>query len=366
MGIGPTAGAVIGGGLGGLSDGSKSSKQNQNAITSAQQAQVDASNRIIDLQEQRYGDATRNLNPTIGAGNAALDQISALLGLPQFNPTPAYGSPLGPGQSETPWGMGYDNGAYEGIADTAPTGVDWAAFVNANPGWKAQWDAQTPDLASFGGDINKFGAFTYANHLKNTGQAVDLSPFQMQQQQAGGQTGTVDPNRQQSAIDALKASPLYQSLFGNGRDAILGASSATGGLRGGNVNAALGDFGRDTLAQVIQQQLANLGGIQAQGQSAASSLAGFGSTSANAIGSQISDIGSAQAGGILNRQAVANANDSSTDNILGSIFNSVGGLFGGGGSGGTAGAVAEMSGFPYNTGIAGMDSGAVYNGGIKF
>ncbi len=126
------------------------------------------------------------------------------------------------------------------------------------------------------------------------------------------------------AIDRLKQSPLYQSLFGNGRDAILGASSATGGLRGGNINTKLGDFGRDTLAQVIQQQLQNLGGIQGRGQQAATALSGASVGDVSPLTGTINNIGDATAGGILNRQAVTNANNSSTDNILGSVLGTPG------------------------------------------
>lgn len=334
---GAAIGSKIGGAAGGLADGSKSSKQNKNAISSAEQAQVDAYNRAIGLQEQRYGDATRNLMPSVNSGNAALDQINALLGISGKG---LYGT-AAPGVSTTPWAEGYDNGAYERISANAPQGVDWASYVRANPDAMAQWSNQTPDLASFGGDINKYGAF----HYVNDGSRRDISPFTVtpgQQPTMAGADGTFD--RQQGAIDKLKMSPLYQSLFGNGRDAILSAGSATGGLRGGNINDALFKNGRDTLAQVIQQQLANLGGIQSQGQQAGLGLAGIGANSAGAIGNQITNIGNAQAGGILGRQQVANANSSSIDNILGSLFSSVGGaggigsLFKGGGSGGTTSA----------------------------
>lgn len=118
----------------------------------------------------------------------------------------------------------------------------------------------------------------------------------------GGQEGLLGLNGagpQQAAIDALRASPLFQSLFQQGQDTILNNASATGGLRGGNLQGSLANFGRDTLAQVIQQQLANLGGLSAQGGATGGTLGGLGASNANSISSILSQIGADKAGGIL-------------------------------------------------------------------
>ena len=85
---------------------------------------------------------------------------------------------------------------------------------------------------------------------------------------------------QQGEIDALRNSPLYQSLYNNGRDALLSTASATGGLRGGNTQDALSRFGGDTLSQVIAQQLGNYGGLVGIGTGSAGAVGNFG---ANAV-----------------------------------------------------------------------------------
>jgi len=132
---------------------------------------------------------------------------------------------------------------------------------------------------------------------------TDLSPFMQAGQAAlGGQGDLLGLNgsgAQQSSIEALKASPLYQSLFGNGQDALLANASATGGLRGGNTQGALANFGRDTLAGVIQSQLSNLGGVSQQGQNAAAQVGSFGANSANSITGLLQSQGQAQAGAAL-------------------------------------------------------------------
>ena len=80
---------------------------------------------------------------------------------------------------------------------------------------------------------------------------------------------------QQAAIDALKASPGFQSLFNQGQDTILQNGAATGGLRGGNMQNSLANFGANTLATTIQQQLANLGGLVQTGAGATGQLGGL-------------------------------------------------------------------------------------------
>jgi len=130
---------------------------------------------------------------------------------------------------------------------------------------------------------------------------------------------------QSAAIAGLEASPLFQSLMRQGQEGILQAGSATGQLRGGNIRDAMADFRGDALANVIQQQLSNLGAISGTGApTAVSNLAsGFGGNIANLLGQQ----GSINAQSILGKQGVSNANSSNWSGILGGILNEVGGLF---------------------------------------
>lgn len=124
---------------------------------------------------------------------------------------------------------------------------------------------------------------------------------------------------QQTSIDALKASPLYQSLFRNGQDTILNNASASGGLRGGNIQSSLANFGSDTLAQVIQQQLANLGGLSGQGLSGAGGLGSLNANSADSISKLLSAQGDAKAGGILGATKSYQSAIPSIGNLLGGI-----------------------------------------------
>lgn len=108
------------------------------------------------------------------------------------------------------------------------------------------------------------------------------------------------------AIDNLKASPAYQSLYNNGLETILQNASATGGLRGGNTQGALADFGRDTLSQVISDQLSRLGGLAGMGQGATDSAARLGQSSANTISGLLQAAGNARASGSLAQAGIWN------------------------------------------------------------
>jgi hypothetical protein len=122
--------------------------------------------------------------------------------------------------------------------------------------------------------------------------------------QLGDLVGTNGAPQQQSAIDALKASPFYQTLFRTGEENVLQNASATGGLRGGNTERGLADFGSDTLMKTIQQQLSSLGGIAGMGEGATNSVAGFGASNADAITKLLGSIGGAQASGILTKAGI--------------------------------------------------------------
>lgn len=98
----------------------------------------------------------------------------------------------------------------------------------------------------------------------------------------GGLLGLNGPDVQAAAIAALKGSPGFTSLYDTGVDTVLQNASATGGLRGGNVNNSLAQFGSSLLAQIIQQQLGNLGGISSLGAGAVGQGAQLGQQNTNA------------------------------------------------------------------------------------
>ncbi len=106
-------------------------------------------------------------------------------------------------------------------------------------------------------------------------------------------------SEQQRIINVIEDSPYFKSQVKQGENAILQNASATGGVRGGNVQGALGQFRPALLNQLVQQQYANLSGLTSMGQSAAAGQAAGGMQSAGAIGNLLSQGGAAQAQGFL-------------------------------------------------------------------
>lgn len=242
------------------------------AAKKAADAQVQAAQLAIDEQRRQFDTTQQNFAPYLGAGTGALDQISALLGI------------------------------------SSPGGTDWAAYVGGNPDALANWNAinGTSDGQQFGGDIAEFGKY----HYQADGSRRDLSPYTAE---AG----------QQAAIDGLKASPLYTSLYRNGENAILSNAAATGGLRGGNTQNSLANFGADTLSTVIQNQLANLGGIANMGMGSAGQLGQFGANMAGQVGNALTQQGQARAGAALTTGGI-NAGMANTLGALGGdIFSKI-------------------------------------------
>jgi len=123
----------------------------------------------------------------------------------------------------------------------------------------------------------------------------------------GGQEsiiGLQGPEAQQRAIGELERSPLLQALTRQGENALLQQASATGGLRGGNIQAALAQFRPQMLNQLIEQQYTRLGGLSQLGQAAAAGQAAQGMSSATNIANLLANQGAALAGGAVGRGSI--------------------------------------------------------------
>ena len=102
---------------------------------------------------------------------------------------------------------------------------------------------------------------------------------------------------EQAAITKQEQSPIFQALTQQGENAILQNASATGGLRGGNVQVALSQFRPQVLNSLIEQQYNRLGGFTRTGQAAAAGQAEQGMASADSISNLLANQGAATAGG---------------------------------------------------------------------
>jgi hypothetical protein len=114
-----------------------------------------------------------------------------------------------------------------------------------------------------------------------------------------GALGLRGAEAQQAYVAEQEQSPIYQALKRQQEESILQNASATGGLRGGNVQGALAQFSPALLNQFLTQQYDRLGGMTALGQQSAAGVGTSGMQSANAISDLFGQAGAARAGAAL-------------------------------------------------------------------
>jgi hypothetical protein len=131
---------------------------------------------------------------------------------------------------------------------------------------------------------------------------------------------------QQQAIQAIQQGPQFQAMQQAGQNAILQNASATGGLRGGNTQAALAQFSPQLLSQLIGQQYSQLGGLAQLGQASAAGQASAGLQTGGNIANLLQQQGAAQAGGLLAQGQAAGGLGNAIGAGLG-IFTGLGGKF---------------------------------------
>lgn len=152
---------------------------------------------------------------------------------------------------------------------------------------------------------------------------VEAGTPALQQQQALAGLGA--PGSQQAAITSIEQSPFFQSQVQQGENALLQQASATGGLRGGNIQAALAQFRPAMLAQAIEDQYSRLGGLTSLGQQSAVGVGNAGMSTGSNIANLLQQQGAAQAGGILGKA-------SGMSNAIGGIAQGFGSILGMGGT----------------------------------
>lgn len=105
--------------------------------------------------------------------------------------------------------------------------------------------------------------------------------------------------KQREAIAGLEQSPQFQMLQQQGENALLQQASATGGLRGGNIQAALAQFRPQLLSQMIESQYGKLSGLTGIGQASATGQAAAAQQQGSDIAALLGQQGAAQAGSAL-------------------------------------------------------------------
>ena len=192
--------------------------------------------------------------------------------------------------------FGLSGAAIAGIAVGGATLISGMAQADA-----AESAAQTQAGASLAGIAEQRSQFDAVQKLlapyvqAGTGAISQFQPFQQAGQQAFQQqqalAGLLGPEAQQKAIAAIEGGAGYQAQIQAGEEALLQNASATGGLRGGNIQAALAQFRPQMLQRAIDQQYGRLGGFAGAGIGASEALFRGGQASAAGQASQAQTLG---------------------------------------------------------------------------
>lgn len=129
-------------------------------------------------------------------------------------------------------------------------------------------------------------------------------------EQQAALAGLSGPEAQRTALEGISGGAGFREAVRQGEEALLARASATGGLRGGNIQGALAQFRPQMLQQAIEQQYGRLGGLAGAGlgltsqlatggQAAATGAAQAGQGAASNIGNLLAQQGAARAGGII-------------------------------------------------------------------
>ena len=111
--------------------------------------------------------------------------------------------------------------------------------------------------------------------------------------------GLKGPEAEQAAIERISGGETFKSLAQQGEEALLQRASATGGLRGGNIQGALAQFRPQLLNSLIEQQYGRLGGLTTIGQQSAAGVGTAGMQTGTNVANLLGQQGAAQAGGVL-------------------------------------------------------------------
>lgn len=236
------------------------SQQNK-AIKQAGQQQNDASNQAIAYQREARDYARQVLSKYSGEGDAARSRMQAFLGLKK--PTAS--------------------GQYSGAMGSAQPRLDYAGYVNGDPGLAAEWSK--PGVQKmFGGDVAKYGEW-HAQNYAHEGRQIPMT--------GGGQPGAGDPTAvpaetQEEAWAAYEATPwgkIGVMEADKARDDFTSMAGAQGSALSGRTARGMAEVAEEAKLRNFSGYYGALGGVADTGFMADTGIASggqqFAQTAAN-------------------------------------------------------------------------------------
>ena len=138
--------------------------------------------------------------------------------------------------------------------------------------------------------------------------------------------GLKGPEAERAAIERIRGGETFKALSQQGEEAMLQRASATGGLRGGNIQGALAQFRPQLLSSLIDQQYGRLGGLTTLGQNAATGTGAAAQTMGTNVTNLLGQQGAAQAGAEIAQGKAFGAIPAAISGGLG-LFSGLGGKF---------------------------------------
>lgn len=158
--------------------------------------------------------------------------------------------------------------------------------------------------------------------------------------------GLLGPEAEAAAIERVQTRPGFQAEMEAAEQALLQRAAATGGLRGGNIQAALAEFRPQMLREAIEQEYGRFGGLAgagletmsdifAKGQASAAGTASQAQRTGESIAGLMGEAGAARAGARLGKGAAIQGVLNLPMQVLGMQYGAgkpvgFGNLFGGG------------------------------------
>lgn len=179
--------------------------------------------------------------------------------------------------------------ASETQAGAAQAGIDEQRRRN-----EAVQQLLAPYVQAGGGALGAYAPYQAAGAgaLPTLQQYAQAGAPALEQQQA--LLGLRGPEAERAAIQRISGGEQFKALIEQGEGALLSRASATGNLRGGNIQGALAQFRPALLSNLIEKQYGQLGGLAATGGTVAQNLA---SSGLSATG-ELARIGQASAAGV--------------------------------------------------------------------
>ncbi len=184
--------------------------------------------------------------------------------------------------------------------------TDPGDFLGAQQGAESIASAERLGMQSYG--LQK-DWMDYIKKLYEPFSNASTSALAMQQDAIGGPS-----INNADILKSVQSNPLYQAQLAAGEDAVLRNASATGGLRGGNTQAAMYNYNQQLLGQELGKEKAfrvgeydkyynRLAGLSGQGFQGSQSLGNFGGQAISGLTSTLGGIASGQiAGGAAAQQ----------------------------------------------------------------